>query len=391
MPIPTLIFIIFTLLTTVIVTIIVFKGIFFIRQNRHNRNLYLTPITRHNQTSLDTYISVIVKGTGSIPDLERWLSLNYTNYELIYICDFDQIPDKYQLLAQYQMIRNSYVGPTELNCNQKIRNIFTSRNPRYKRLLMVDYHTGPTHQLFNCGANLSNYEYIFCADEQTHLTPDTLKRLAVEIEYNPGKQLYAVRCFHSDALDAPISARLDNQIDMLCHGAGFDTYDGHKGFRNVSVLFKREALISAGGFRSDYGHDAELLRRLTYLPDYKPEYITTIPEILTYSRPRTGQKHEHKISTPALTLKISFFIIITGIVFFLVYHTLAHQWKTVITLTWLCIYLYIYCLTIAILSLRIDEPIRNKKNRTFDPAIVFGILTYPIHYTCHMLRLKKFH
>ncbi|MBQ4279040.1 MAG: hypothetical protein IJC16_03675 [Rikenellaceae bacterium] len=391
----TLAFVIFTLLTTFAAGAVMIRGLRFVKRSRHRRNLFLSRLNRRLESPLDTHISVIVAGSGSIPDLERWLSLDYANYELIYICDFARIPDIHELLLRYEMIKSSTHGPSELIYEQ-VRNIYSSRIRRYNRFTLVDRREEALHHIFNCGANISNHEYVICFEERTRLDPDALQRLLLEMSRSPHGSLYALRCFHTDRMSASVPQRLDRKIDMLCHGAGLETPEAYGRFRYVSVLFKRETLIKAGGFHADCCFDAELFRRMTTMVEESQgaihqERTVLIPEVLAYSDVKhLASCRKYGISTRSVLLKACFLVVIAGLICFSAYYAVTADWGGLRLMG--CLFIYLYCCAVvaALLGLQVVEPVQGKSGSILFRHTLAGVLLYPFHYVYRTLRIKNF-
>lgn len=150
----------------------------FFSINKHLKyNLHEAWLTKFN--NYDTPISIIAPAYNEeltiVESVRSMLNLNYSEYEVIVVCDGPKDKTLEKLIEAYTLVPT--LEPTRLELKHKpIKNIYISLVD--KRLKVVLKENGGKADALNCGINISNYP-LFCAiDADSILDSEALHKLA---------------------------------------------------------------------------------------------------------------------------------------------------------------------------------------------------------------------
>ncbi|NGM74486.1 sulfatase-like hydrolase/transferase [Sphingobacterium sp. SGL-16] len=117
------------------------------------------------------------EGLTIVDNVRSLLSLYYSNLEIIIVNDgskddsIDKLVKSYNLeLIPFDVVQ---VIPTK-----EIKGIYKSKNPAFKKLIVVDKYNGGKADALNVGINVSSGKYIVCIDVDCILEQDALLKLA---------------------------------------------------------------------------------------------------------------------------------------------------------------------------------------------------------------------
>lgn len=117
------------------------------------------------------------EGANIIENVRSILSLHYNNLEIIIVNDGSKDDCLLKLIEGYDLYRAEYFIITKLT-SKMIRGIYKSRNPIFKKLLVVDKENGGKADALNAGINISSQDYIVCVDVDCVLEQDALLKMA---------------------------------------------------------------------------------------------------------------------------------------------------------------------------------------------------------------------
>lgn len=198
--------------------------------------------------------SILCHGIDNIEDIQHLLSDEHCHYEVIISLDADTRPKLFdEIIIRYKMIRVEAPDSSEFR-HKAIRRLYRSRQRCFRRLVLLDKAEDSPYDDINAAAAVSSYDYLLPIGRGTLLRQGAVSSLAIIIS----------ECRHKP-------------IDIVYSHA-----DG-------SVLFRRDAVASLGGFSADiHRRIAHSRRQTTYIPifeNFRPlprEYIirTITPTLL---------------------------------------------------------------------------------------------------------------
>ena len=130
------------------------------------------------------------EGMTIVDNVRSLLSLYYHNLEIIIVNDGSKDDSMQKLIAAYELEAISYyVEPTIET--KEIRGIYKSKNPAFKKLIVVDKENGGKADALNVGVNISSGDYIVCIDVDCILEQDAILRLAKPFLEQTNKKVIA--------------------------------------------------------------------------------------------------------------------------------------------------------------------------------------------------------
>lgn len=235
----------------------------FIDEHRRRMLLYDNE-SAHSSEGTSIGISVIVSGYDSRQSIQQWLSIDYARYEVIIICDFTRQPAATELLSLYTLTRVDHSATGELTYFAP-RALYRSKERRYNKLIVIDRCSTTLSDDFNCGTELCSHPYVIAMNRWSMLHDDALHRLALEIQENTERHIYAVGGFRSSPPPGQRVAVIDFLVRMMTLGSGIGSISGMGHYIGDTILFERESVIAAGGYKDDFTPDNELLGRIRTL------------------------------------------------------------------------------------------------------------------------------
>ena len=207
------------------------------------------------------------------------LRLNYPNYEVIVINDGSKDKTLDVLIESFHLYKSARV-PTGTLSTKPIRRIYESSDP--VRLLVVDKMNGGKADAINVGLNVATSPLVIVVDSDSLIERDALLTMVKPYLENPD-EVIAVGGTVRAVNDCDVEYGLVRQIrTSKSHLANFQSveylrafFGGRVGFSMMNCLliisgafglFKREAVLEAGGFEHDtIGEDMELVVRMHHM------------------------------------------------------------------------------------------------------------------------------
>lgn len=179
--------------------------------------------------------SILCCGIDRTDDIQHLLSDEYSHYEVVISLDADTCPKLFdEIIARYKMIRVEAPDSSEFR-HKAIRRLYRSRQRCFRRLVLLDKAEESPYDELNAAAAASSFDYLLPIGRGTLLRPCAVSSLAIIISESRHKPL-----------------------DIIYSHA-----DG-------SMLFRRDAVASLGGFSADIGRRiAHSRRQTTYIPIFE--------------------------------------------------------------------------------------------------------------------------
>ena len=258
-------------------------------------------------------ISILVpaynEGAGIVDTVRSLLAIDYPNYEIIVIND-GSTDDTSQRLAQAFGLRPVRRPAPPVLPHRPVRAVYVPRSRL--NLLLIEKENGGKSDALNAGISFSSADLFCSMDGDSVLEQDALAKTVLPFIEDPYRTVATggmvrvangCRIEHGRVLQVALpSARLAMFQVVEYVRAFFGTRTGWTAINGLLIvsgafgLFRREAVIAAGGYRTDtLGEDLELVVRLhrscrkagepyriVYVPD--PVCWTEAPETIPYLR-----------------------------------------------------------------------------------------------------------
>jgi len=230
-----------------------------------------------------------------IDSVQSLLNLHYFNYELIVVNDGSKDNTLDLLIGAFDLQASELPSYSEIK-SEPVRNVYTSTNPKYKNLKVVDKVNGRKADAINAGINYGNGEYFGIIDLDCLLEPDTLLCLVEPVLKEKKKKVVAV----GGVIGATNEAIVRNgtlikekspdsfisRIQIIEYFRSFlmsrPAWSRHNALLLISGalgLFEREVLIGVNGYTHDsIGEDMDLVIKIHKYCldndiDYKVDFI----------------------------------------------------------------------------------------------------------------------
>jgi len=242
------------------------------------------------------------EGMTIVENVRSLLSLYYHNLEIIIVNDGSKDDSLQKLIDAYELecVHFFIQGKIETN---KVRGIYKSKNPAFKKLIIVDKENGGKADALNVGINVSSGEYLVCIDVDCILEQDAILKLAKPFLQQTDKKIIACggiirlanNCVVEDGkiVSVNMPRTLLGRIQALEYIRAFVL--GRMAWSRASGLilisgafgvFDRKIVLACGGYdRHTVGEDMELVVRMRkYMEEQKTPYeVCTIPDPLCWT------------------------------------------------------------------------------------------------------------
>ncbi|MBS1688208.1 MAG: glycosyltransferase family 2 protein [Bacteroidetes bacterium] len=285
----------------------VFIGLYSIGETRlyiHKNNFtdYRLLAASSHIPSVSILAPAYNEGATIIENVRSLLSLFYNNLEVIIINDgskddsLEKLIDAYQLQPAPHYIQ--YKIPTK-----EIRCVYRSKNPIYRKLVVVDKVNGGKADALNVGINISSNDYIVCIDVDCILEQDALlKMIKPFLEQTDTKVIatggvirIANSCEIRDGRLVKVHlpdnywARMQSLEYIRAFILGRMAWARLNGLLLISGAFgafDKQVVIACGGYNHNtVGEDMELVVRMRrYMEERKVPYkVAYIPDPLCWT------------------------------------------------------------------------------------------------------------
>jgi len=251
-------------------------------------------------------ISVIAPAYNESPsiveNIRSLLSIQYVNYEVLLINDGSTDDSLEKLIEAYALTKANYTFHQKLP-TKKIRAVYKSTNPAFKKLLVIDKENGGKADSLNLGLNISRNDLVACIDADCILEPDALLKMVKPfLESEEEEKVIAaggvIRIANSCLVkegkiqDIKMPKKFLAKCQVLEYLRSFllgrMAWSKINGLLLVSGalgLFDRKILIAAGGYNKIVGEDIELVTRIIkYMKEKGEKYrVVYIPDPLCWT------------------------------------------------------------------------------------------------------------
>jgi cellulose synthase/poly-beta-1,6-N-acetylglucosamine synthase-like glycosyltransferase len=294
--------------SVLLLSLYLFIALFSIGETRrYMRKLSYTDYRVLASSDLAPSISLIAavynEGPTILQNVRSLLSLHYENLELIIVNDGSKDDTLEKLIADYQLELYTNSGYTKkISCKQ-VRGVYKSKNPVYRKLLVLDKKNGGKADAMNAGINLAQNKYIVAIDGDCILEQDALLKMVKPFLESTSKPMIAtggvIRIANSCEVSGGrlsrihLPSNLIARIQVLEYIRSFllgrMAWSGINGLLIVSGAFgcfDRNVVIACGGYQTgSFGEDFELVMKMRRYMEEKrlPYKVQYIPEPLCWT------------------------------------------------------------------------------------------------------------
>lgn len=230
------------------------------------------------------------------------LSINYNNFDVIVVNDGSKDDSIPVLIKTFDLVEKplNYVDkiPTK-----QVRAIYTSANPAFSKLIVVDKMNGGKADALNTGINISQNPYIVCIDVDCIMDKDVLLKLAKPYLEQSDKKIIAtggvIRIANSCIIKSGKLVEVNAPENLLARvqvieylrafilgRMAWSKLDGLLIISGAFGMFDKEIVIKSGGYDTKtVGEDMELIVRMRrYMVDHEKQYtVQYIPDPLCWT------------------------------------------------------------------------------------------------------------
>lgn len=248
----------------------------FVEKMRFSRSILL-------EASSDRYtppISIIAPAYNEevtiLTSVQALLSLTYPEFEVIVVNDASKDRTLELLIEQFELYHVEPIFKAQLKTAQ-VNAIY--RSSTFKNLTIVDKLNGGKADALNCGINISKYPLYCGIDADTLILPNALLELAQPFIQDPIRTVVSggtIRIANACSINQGVVEKIKLPKNMwanfqiveylrafLFGRIGWNTIGGTLIISGAFGLFRRDIVMSAGGYASDsIGEDMELIVRI---------------------------------------------------------------------------------------------------------------------------------
>ena len=300
--------------SVILLTFYIFIAVYSIGETKHY--LRKTSFTDYSILAVSEKapsISILApaynEGATIIENVRSLLSIHYNNMELIVINDGSKDDSLQKLIDAYELVKVPRLA-IQYIATKPIRGIYKSRNPVYKKLIVVDKENGGKADALNVGVNVAGNDYIVCIDVDCILEQDAMLKLVKPFLEEKGKRVIAtggvVRIANSCEIKdgKVVKVNLPDQFiprvqtleyirAFLLGRMAWSRLNGLLLISGAFGAFDREIVIKAGGYNHNtVGEDMELVVRMRrYMEEHKLPYkVAYIPDPLCWTEAPASYK-----------------------------------------------------------------------------------------------------
>ena len=271
----------------------------YMRKNRFVD--YDTILSSPLAPSISLLVPAYNEGLNIIESVRSLLSLRYHNYEIIVINDGSTDNSLEKLIRYFDLTKVNFAVNTEIQ-TKKIRGIFKSNNPAFKKLIVVDKENGGKADALNAALNVSQSKLVATMDADSIIAPDALLKMVKPFLDNNTRVIATggvVRIANSCEIEDGrlVKVHLPNKMlarfqaleylrVFLLSRIAWSRLNGLLLISGAFGLFDREIAVKAGGYsHKTVGEDMELVVRMrTYMHRKKLDYkVFYIPDPLCWT------------------------------------------------------------------------------------------------------------
>jgi cellulose synthase/poly-beta-1,6-N-acetylglucosamine synthase-like glycosyltransferase len=242
------------------------------------------------------------EGLTIIENVRSLLSIHYGKFEVIVINDGSLDNSLEQLIDVFKLYKVEYFFQRRIKTKQ-IRDIYKSRHPTYRKLLVLDKENGGKADALNAGINAAFHDLIVCVDVDCILRPEALIKLVKPFLEATKKRVIA----SGGGIRISNGCKIENGKLTMVKLSGqflpcFQTLEYIRAFLFARMAwcrlnglllisgalgaFDKEIVIKCGGYNHHtVGEDMELIVRMRrYMEErHEPYKVIHIPDPLCWT------------------------------------------------------------------------------------------------------------
>lgn len=298
------VFLIYSSSILIIYSWIGISAYFAVLKYKHDNSFtdYSIIATNANAPTFSLIAPAYNEGMTIVENVRSLLSLYYHNLEIIIVNDGSKDNSIEKLIEAYDLESTSFFVQGNIE-TKAIKAVYKSKNPAFKKLIVVDKENGGKADALNVGINISSGEYIVCIDVDCILEQDAILKLAKPFLEQTDKKVIACggvirlanncEVIDGKVVDINLPKSLLGRTQALEYIRAFVL--GRMAWSRASGLilisgafgaFDKQIVLACGGYdKNTVGEDMELVVRMRrYMEDNKEPYdVVNIPDPLCWT------------------------------------------------------------------------------------------------------------
>ncbi len=271
-------------------------------KNKNNFTDFNLIATNKNTPSFSLIAPAYNEGVTIVENVRSLLSLYYNHLEIIIVNDGSKDDSVQKLIDAYDLEIVPFFIQGTIKTS-KVRGVYKSKNPAFKKLVVVDKENGGKADALNVGINISTSDYIVCIDVDCILEQDAILKLAKPFLEETNKKVIAcggvIRLANNCKVENGKVTEVNLPKTWLGRNQAIEYIRafvlGRMAWSRASGLllisgafgaFDRKIVVACGGYdRNTVGEDMELVVRMRrYMEDQKQPYqVVNIPDPLCWT------------------------------------------------------------------------------------------------------------
>jgi len=249
------------------------------------------------------------EGATIVENVRSLLSIYYSKLELIVVNDGSKDDCLQKMIDTYQLEKIDFFVRYQIP-TKPVRGVYKSKNPVFKKLIVVDKENGGKADALNVGINVSSHDYTICIDVDCILEQDAILRMVKPFMEETKKKVIAsggvIRIANSCEVEdgrlvkvhlpedyLPRMQSLEYIRAFLLGRMAWSRLNGLLLISGAFGAFDKEVVIKCGGYdHNTVGEDMELVVRMRrYMEERKEPYkVTFIPDPLCWTEAPANYK-----------------------------------------------------------------------------------------------------
>ncbi|WP_153798924.1 glycosyltransferase family 2 protein [Foetidibacter luteolus] len=249
------------------------------------------------------------EGATIVENVRSLLSIYYSNLELIVVNDGSKDDCLQKLIDTYNLEKIDFFVRYQLK-TKTVRGVYKSRNPVFKKLIVVDKENGGKADALNVGINIASNDFTICIDVDCILEQDAILKMVkpfieetkMRVIASGGVIRIANSCevedgrlvkVHLPRQYLPRMQALEYIRAFLLGRMAWSRLNGLLLISGAFGAFDKEIVIKCGGYdHNTVGEDMELVVRMRrYMEEQKVPYkVTFIPDPLCWTEAPASYK-----------------------------------------------------------------------------------------------------
>ncbi len=292
----------------------IFIGIYSTRELRKYLRLnsfadFRVPAASEHLPGISVLAPAYNEAANIVENVRSMLSIHYNTLELIIVNDGSKDDSLEKLIKAYDL-HKADIFINEQIPTKKVKGIYKSNNPVFKKLIVVDKENGGKADALNVGINVSSYEYFVCVDVDCVLEQDALLKMIKPFLEETKVRVIAsggvIRIANDCKIEngrlvevklpkkfLPRMQTLEYIRSFLLGRMAWSRLNGLLLISGAFGAFDKDIVIKCGGYSTKtVGEDMELIVRMRrYMEERKLRYkITYIPDPLCWTEAPVNYK-----------------------------------------------------------------------------------------------------